>query len=159
MLPTSNCLRINKLRPLLQIIVPLSKILTTTHLAEIRSIYKDAQSQLAQERLAVTPPENQNVYSPGDFVLYKIPYRPAKLTAQFLGPYEVLDQHKNDVTCKHLATHTTKIFHTDHIHIFIGTKEAAMEAALRDFDQHVIHRIITFTGARSLQAHHDFFPS
>ena len=116
------------------------------NLAEIRSIYKDAQSQLAQERLAVTPPENQNVYSPGDFVLYKIPHRPAKLTAQFLGPYEVLDQHKNDVTCKHLATHTTKIFHTDHIHIFIGTKEAAMEAALRDFDQHVIHRIIAFTG-------------
>jgi len=116
------------------------------HLAEIRSIYKDAQSQLAQERLAVTPPENQNVYLPGDFVLYKIPHRPAKLTAQFLGPYEVLDQHKNDVTCKHLATHTTKIFHTDHIHIFIGTKEDAMEAALRDFDQHVIHRIITFKG-------------
>ena len=40
----------------------------------------------------------------------------------------------------------TKTFHTDDIHIFIGTRETAMEAALRDFDQHVILRIITFTG-------------
>jgi len=116
------------------------------NLAEIRDIFKTAQETLAQQRLIVTPPERQNVYSPGDFVLYKVPHRNTKLSAEFLGPYEVLDQHKNDVSCKHLATHLTKTFHTDDIHIFIGTKETAMESALRDFDQHVIHRIITFTG-------------
>jgi len=116
------------------------------NLAEIRTLSRETQTKLAQDRLVVTPPENQNTYSPGDFILYKVSHRPAKLSAEFLGPYEVLEQHKNDVTCKHLATHTTKIFHTDDIHIFIGTRETAMEAALRDFDQHVVLRIITFKG-------------
>jgi hypothetical protein len=115
-------------------------------LREIRAAFTQAQSTLAQERLDSTPTEQQNIYQVGDHILKLQHHRPNKLSPQFLGPYEVISQHKNDITCKHLATHTIKVFHTDDIKIFIGTPEAALQAAMRDNDQHLISRILTFKG-------------
>ena len=115
-------------------------------LREIRAVFTQSQTTMAQQRITATPSEQQNTYQVGDFVLKLQAHRPQKLSPQFLGPYEVISQHKNDVTCKHLATHTIKVFHTDDIQIFIGSHESALQAAMRDNDQHLVTRIITFKG-------------
>jgi hypothetical protein len=115
-------------------------------LREIRTVFTQAQDTLAQERLAVTPPDQQNTYQVGDFVLKKRTHRPTKLSPQYLGPYEVISQYKNDIECKHLATHDIKTFHTEDINPYIGNYESALQAAMRDNDQHLLSRIITFKG-------------
>ena len=104
----------------------------------IRTVFKQAQSQQAQERIQTTPHEHQNVYCPGDFILKKRDHRPDKLSPQYLGPYEVINQSANDVTCRHLALHNVEILHVDDIQIFIGNKETALQAALRDNNQHLV---------------------
>ena len=120
--------------------------LLDSQLQTLRAISKDAQDKLATERLAVTPTATQNVYQQGDFILLVQHQRPSKLSPLFLGPYEVISQHKNDVTCKHLVSHVHKQFHTDNIQPFFGNHDAALQAALRDHNQFFISRIITFKG-------------
>ena len=115
-------------------------------LENIRQLSKDAQSKMAQERVSATPIDKQNIYQQGDFVLQIQRQKPSKLSPTFLGPYEVISQYKNDVTAKHLVTHIHKDFHTDNLQPFFGSRESAIEAALRDHNQHFINKIITFKG-------------
>ena len=115
-------------------------------LRTIRQVVADAQSRLAQERINETPTETANTYSVGDLVLLKQRIKPNKLSPKYLGPYEVLQIYKNDITCRHLVTHETKVLHIENLQMFFGTKEAGYAAAQRDADQHVIRTIITHKG-------------
>ena len=64
-----------------------------------------------------------------------------KLSPQYLGPYKVISLHKNDIEWKHLATDDIKTFHTEDINPYVGNYESALQAAMRDNDQHLLSRI------------------
>ena len=118
-------------------------------LKHIRSVSAQFQAELIAERLAATPEETQNVFQPGDLVLFRLnPDNPlpTKLSSPFLGPYQVIQQRKNDVECKHLVMGTIKWFHVTRLKMFHGTEEEGYKAALLDADQHVIRRILRWKG-------------
>ena len=117
-----------------------------TQIATIRAISMEAQAAIANARVEDTPADTHNVFQPGDYVLFIQHHRPSKLSAHYLGPYEVISQYKNDVVCKHLVSHVHKTLHTDNLQPFFGDAAAALDAALRDNNQHHIQRIITFKG-------------
>jgi hypothetical protein len=75
------------------------------NLETLRSLSKKYQRELldSKEEQRV-PPEKQNMYQPGDFVLMARDYNmhSDKLLPRFKGPYVVLSQYKNDVKCRDL---------------------------------------------------------
>jgi len=75
-------------------------------LRHIRAKSLEFQRKLIAERTEDTPEELQNCYQPGDFVLFQrdpnVP-RPTKLSSPYTGPFEVIQQRKNDVECRHLV--------------------------------------------------------
>jgi hypothetical protein len=116
-------------------------------LRAIRAQSKRFQDELIAERTARDKPPNE--FQPGDFVLYQWPKerpKPTKLSAPWLGPYEVISQHKNDVTCRHLTTGVVKVFHVTSLKIFHGNRESAYDMALRDDDQHVVKQFLAYRG-------------
>ena len=118
-------------------------------LKHIRNVSRKFQAELIATRLAATPEETQNVFQPGDLVFFQLnPDNPlpSKLSSPFLGPYRVLQQHKNDVECRHLVMGTIKWFHITRLKLFNGTEEEGYQAALLDADQHVIRRILRWKG-------------
>ena len=72
-------------------------------LRHVRAVLAKFQQELVKERVKDTPEETQNKYQPGDFVLFQrdseVP-RPSKLASPYTGPYEVIQQLKNDVECR-----------------------------------------------------------
>ena len=65
-------------------------------LQDVRSHYSQYQNMVAVERVAATPAEKQNIYQPGELVLWqRAPTKslPTKLTPNFLGPYMVIKQY------------------------------------------------------------------
>ena len=72
--------------------------------------------------------------------------RPTKLTSPYTGPYEVIQQLKNDVECRHLVMGNIKVLHVTRLKLFVGTREEAYKAALLDADQFVIRRIRYWRG-------------
>jgi hypothetical protein len=126
-------------------------------LRAIRVASKQFQDKLVAERTQREHPPNE--YVAGDFVLFEWPKerpRPTKLTAPYLGPYEVLSQSKNDVTCKHLVTGVVKVFHVTSLKIFHGDRQAAYELALRDQDQHVVEKFLAYRGDPLLRTSMEF---
>ena len=118
-------------------------------LRHIRAKSLAFQKELVQERCKDTPEEFQNKYQAGDFVLFQrdpsVP-RPTKLTSPYTGPYEVIQQLKNDVECRHLVMGNIKVLHVTRLKLFVGTREEAYKAALLDADQFVIRRIHYWRG-------------
>ncbi len=85
-------------------------------------------------------PEMQNVFQEGDLILYDLKgpnkdFLPSKLTTPYKGPYVVLSQYKNDVTCKHANVGTVQVFHIDRIKPFYGSLEEATALAQVDYQQ------------------------
>jgi len=112
----------------------------------IQDISRAFQHDLAADRTKDTPKHLQNVFQPGDLVLHHLPELPSKLTPRYAGPYEVLSQSKNDVTCRHLVQQVVRVFHVSSLKIFHGTREAASKAALLDFNQFVISKFLAYRG-------------
>jgi len=118
-------------------------------LRHIRAVSGKFQAELISQRLAATPEETQNVFQPGDLVLFqRNPENvlPTKLSSPFTGPYRVIQQRKNDVECKHLVMGTIKWFHVTRVKMFHGSEEDGYKAALLDADQHVIRQILQWKG-------------
>ena len=118
-------------------------------LRHIRGVSSKFQADLIATRLAETPEETQNVFQPGDLVLFQLNpdnHLPTKLSSPFLGPYRVLQQVKNDVECRHLVMGAIKWFHVTRLKMFPGSEEEGYNAALLDADQHVIRRILRWKG-------------
>jgi hypothetical protein len=122
-------------------------------------IIVNAQRHVAA-RYGDTDPLKQNMYQPGDFVLFQrwMPseLKPTKMTAPFTGPFEVLNQVKNNVTCRHLATGKVEIFYVERLRIFHGSREVARETSLRDHDQYVIDKIVSHRGDIDKRKHLQF---
>jgi hypothetical protein len=118
-------------------------------LRHIRSVSGQFQADLIMQRLSATPEETQNVFQPGDLVLFQLNpdnALPTKLSSPFLGPYRVLQQRKNDVECRHLVLGTIKWFHVTRIKMFHGTEDDGYQTALLDADQHVIRQLLHWKG-------------
>ena len=71
---------------------------------------------------------------------------PTKLSPDWLGPYRVIEQYKNDVAVKHIVLHTEGVFHVERLKPFFGTEEQALEIAAHDQHQFKITSINYFTG-------------
>ena len=118
-------------------------------LKTVRAISPKFQQELIQERLAQTPLETQNVFQPGDFVLFQLDPNeplPTKLSSGFLGPYEVIEQKHNVVHCQHLALRHHREFFVGRLKIFHGNRQEAFELAMLDGDQHLVDRILGWRG-------------
>ena len=108
---------------------------------------------LAQRRNHVTP-ESANVYLPGELVLYQRDpdvFLPNKMTMPFEGPFEVLEQTRNRVKIRHLATHEIKDVPMVRLKIFHGDHASAVKAARVDKDQTLVQAITAWRGDPKLK--------
>jgi len=113
---------------------------------------------LVMERSQDTKP--QNLYQPGDLVLFQYPRDkplPHKLGAPYSGPYEVLSQYKNDVSCKHIVLGTHRVFYVETLKMFFGSYEDAYALALQDADQFVVAHFIAYRGDPLTRTTVEFF--
>jgi hypothetical protein len=114
----------------------------------LREISAAYQKSLVIKRTRDNP-ATPNEYQPGDFILFEPssndPYL-KKLSPPLEGPFEVISQRNNDVTCRHLVSQIVEVFHVSRVKLFEGDKATAFEAALRDHDQYVIKEIIAYRG-------------
>jgi hypothetical protein len=115
------------------------------------------QKKLIEERTHKNTLQPQNVYQPGDFVLFQSD-RPSgsKLSPQYLGPYVVIQQVKNDVTSRHLSSGVVSVLHVERLKRYVGTEEQAKNAANIDYDQYEVDRIIGYTGDTSRRSEMQF---
>ena len=90
----------------------------------MRNVSAKFQHELVQERSKDTQEESQNKYQAGDFVCIRrapnVP-RPTKLSSPYTGPYEVIQQRKNDVECRHLVLGNIKVFHVTQLKVITGS--------------------------------------
>ena len=118
-------------------------------LKTVREISTKFQAELIAERSAILPEETQNMFQPGDFVLFQLDPakpKPTKLSSPYTGPYEVLRQVKNDVECRHVSLGVVRKFHVTRLKLFSGSEEQAKQTALWDADQFVIQKILNWRG-------------
>ena len=119
------------------------------NLQHIRSKSLEFQRKLAEERKAKD--KNVSQYEAGDLVLLSAKEKPSdhletKLSPNWLGPYQVISQVKNDVTMKHIVLHTEIVRHVSRLKPFFGTYEDAIQIARHDQHQYYIVSINFFTG-------------
>jgi hypothetical protein len=119
------------------------------NLAVVRSITSSYQQTLRHQRLAKTPLHNK--YQPGDYLLWnplETPqsFRSSKLSPKLLGPYEVIKQTKNDITCRHVITNVVSMLHSSRVTPFVGSSDAATSVALLDRDEYVIDSVVSHRG-------------
>ena len=115
----------------------------------IRTISHDLQQQLAAERSAKDKSISQ--YEPGDLVLFNPREQPTdhletKLHPNWLGPFEVVRQVKNDVTAKHIVLNTEATMHVERLKPFYGTYEQALSIARHDQHQFKVLTFNYYTG-------------
>ena len=121
------------------------------NLAIVRSITSSYQDSLRRKRQSNTPSNSHNIYQPGDFILWnplETPQslRSSKLSPKLLGPYEVIQQTKNDISCKHVVTNVISVLHSSRVTPFIGTDTDAHTSALLDRDEFIVDSIVTHRG-------------
>jgi hypothetical protein len=131
--------------------------------ADLRSLWetsKEYQRKLVAERSSANgDPEKQNLFQPGDLVLFQIDTsvpRPSKLTMKYKGPYEVLSQYKNDVQCKHLCMKNISTFHVERLKLYTGTRDSAEKLALLDYDQYEVDEILYYRGNVDMRSNMEF---
>jgi len=118
-------------------------------LKKIRQISKEYQEQLVRERTQATPEATQNQYQPGDLVFFRRDTTkplPTKLSGGYTGPWEVIRQARNVVFCRHLAVGIEKPLHVSRLKLHVGSRESAMEVAMRDKDQFLVKAITAWKG-------------
>jgi hypothetical protein len=117
------------------------------NIALLRAKSRDYQLKLVKERSEKINVGPQNIFQPGDFITRKLlGFRSTKLTPRYKGPYEVIMQNKNDIECRHLAMGNVEKLDLQHVQLFIGSKEQALEAATWDADQYQVSAILAHRG-------------
>jgi hypothetical protein len=119
------------------------------NLAVVRSVTSSYQEILRLQRLSKTPSHNK--FQPGDYILWnplETPqsFRSSKLSPKLLGPYEVIEQTKNDITCRHVITNFVSMLHSSRVTPFVGSPDAATSAALLDRNEYVVDSVIAHRG-------------
>ena len=111
------------------------------NLQHLRAVSKQFQDQLILERTSSTPAETQNKYQAGDFVLFerdKSAPRPNKLSPDFLGPFEVISQNKNDVTTRNLVYGNVREYHVERLKPFFGSRNNYADTDHYDVDRIIV---------------------
>jgi hypothetical protein len=122
------------------------------NLRAIREINVHFQKELIQDKLKDNPePGKENKYQPGDLVLYDILYdpcrrRPEKLDSRYKGPFEVIQQVKDEVECRHLCLTHIVWFLVERLKLYVGSKDDAYKLAMEDADQYLVNRVIAWRG-------------
>ena len=117
------------------------------NLQSIRNSSYLHQQILTTERTKNNLP--QNIYQTNDYVLHLYSTSndlPFKLFPKFSGPFLVLSQSGNDVTCKNIITGSINTFHVSRLKLFNGNSQQAYSSALRDNNQYSIHSILAYRG-------------
>ena len=110
----------------------------------MRAISREHQAKIIDSRTKVTPIEEQNIYNPGELVLWqRDPTKPLpnKLASNFKGTYEVMTHDRNDVTCRHIVLKNVEIFLVNRLKMFHGTRDDGYRAAMYDANQANIIKI------------------
>ena len=68
------------------------------------------------------------------------------MAPDFSGPFEVVEQSKNDVQCRNLVYGNIKPLHVSRLKPFIGTRDEAYELAKKDTDQYEVDTILAYRG-------------
>jgi hypothetical protein len=104
--------------------------------------------------------EVSNAYQVGDFVLVDakgMDWKRSKLAPRFFGPFVVEKVHKADVTLRHLVVHDVKVVHMEYLKpFFLDSYEEAYKAALVDYSQEVIDRVVTWAGDPEIRSNMSF---
>lgn len=127
-------------------------------LETLLEISREYQQKLIAQR--VSPTVKQNLYQPGDLVLWRYPDDkplPSKLEYRYFGPYEVLSHSKNEVECRHLSKGNIKTFYVGELKRYAGTRERAKEIAELDADQYLIEGIFAHRGEPHMRTSMEFF--
>ena len=113
----------------------------------LRNASRAHQDQVAQERKAKQE-QGHHHFQRGDFVLLQrsSDFRESKLSPKHIGPFEVIAQHKNDVTARHLAHGNVEVLHLSRLSLFAGTREEALQMALLDRDHFIVKQILAYRG-------------
>lgn len=119
------------------------------NLSIVRAITTQYQHELRQKRQASTT--NQNIYQKGDLILWNPKehdkaFRSSKLAPKLLGPYTVITQDGNNITCLHTQLNTEHVFHTDRISPYIGTMRSAQKIGLLDREEYIVKSIVAHRG-------------
>ena len=84
-----------------------------------------------------------------DFVLFQrdtSTHVDTKITPELVGPYEVICQTKNDVSCKHVVLGKEEVFHVPRLKIFHGSPKEAEEVAMIDGYQQSVIVTVAYAG-------------
>ena len=112
----------------------------------LRDVSNKHQREIINKRTVRNNVQEQNILQKGDLVLFQNDKPLNKLSPNFLGPFEVIEQIKNDVQCRHLVQKNIKYYHIDKLKIFHGNYDEAYQAAKLDFDQYTIRKITAYRG-------------
>jgi hypothetical protein len=135
--------------------------LVSANLQLCADVSKSFQDKLVKERTKDSPPDMQNKFQTGDFVLLRMnpdQFLPNKLHPKFKGPYEVVSQYKNDVECKSLIYGSISKYHVSRLKLFHGEctpeelRERAFKLAQIDNDQYVLTTIHAYQGDIELRS-------
>ena len=118
-------------------------------IAHIRGVSQRLQDEIAAERQKESKSVPEYVF--GDLVLWNPKETPCDITGDklepvYMGPYEVLTQDKNDVTCVHVNLRTKHVLHVTRLKPFFGDMSEALEVAKLDKNQFNIVSINHFSG-------------
>ena len=119
--------------------------------AEIRAareIIAETHQAIIAKRTAPNLVSPQNFFQPGDLVFVDIDDdRVNKLQANKLGPYEVVSHEKNDVVLRDLHSNVVKpAVDVTRVSLYDGSREEAMDLAMRDNDEFPIVRFCRLRG-------------
>ena len=114
------------------------------NLKVVREVSAKFQQEIAAQRRAKDQPFS--AYSKGDLILWNPKEHPhhmvgPKLSPKRLGPFEVLKQVNNDITCEHVVSKKIFTLHTSRVVPFVGSPEAAFDLAKLDDNQFVVKKI------------------
>ena len=115
----------------------------------VREISFRTQTDISTQRLKATGQPAH--YEEGDLILWNPKEKSSdhletKLSPNWLGPYEVIKQIKNDIECFHINLKSKATFHVSRVKPFFGTREEALEVAKYDRNQYSIVSFNYFTG-------------
>ena len=72
--------------------------------------------------------------------------RSSKLAPKLLGPYEVIEQIRNNIRCTHMQLGTEHTFHSNRVTPFYGSPDTARHLGLLDRDEFIVEKILRHRG-------------
>ena len=114
-----------------------------------RTVSTKLQEEITRERAASDGSTPR--FEPGDLVLWNSRSSPCqplrnKTLSEFMGPYRVVQQVKNDVTIKHLAIGEERVVHISRVRPYFGDEGQALDLAKLDYNQMTIKSINYWSG-------------